>query len=117
MTLLQSIALLAVGLAINLATVFCMHKANELRSFWNWHFVGVAVSIVLTQMCIMLASRNEKLPLDLAIAIFIALIMLGSALLMKSIDPSRMISGWEWFFYGVAIFGAVGVGIARQMHS
>lgn len=94
-----------------------MHRSNELRSVWSWYFVGIAISIVLTQLCIMLASRNEKLPLDMAIAIFISFIMLGSALLMKTIDPSRIISAWEWAFYAIAIFGALGAGVAKQLQS
>lgn len=117
MNLFQSIAMLVVGLVINLGTVYCMHKSNELKTMWSWYFVGVATTIVLTQMCIMLASRSEKLPLDVAIAIFIAFIMLGSALLLKTIDSTRIISGWEWFFYALAILGALGVGIARQLQS
>ncbi len=117
MSLIQSIAILLVGFVINLGTVYCMHKSNELKTMWSWYFVGVAVTIILTQMCIMLASRNEKLPLDLAIAIFIAFIMLGSALLIKSIDSSRFISTWEWFFYAMAICGALGVGFARHLQS
>lgn len=117
MTLLQSLAILFAGLLINLGTVYCMQKGSQLPSIWSWYLLGVAVTITLTQMCIMLASRNERLPLDLAIAVFIAFIMPGSALLVKTLDASRTISGWEWFFYGVAIVGVLGVGMSRHLHS
>ena len=79
--------------------------------------MGMAVCIVLTQICLALASRNEKLPLDIAIAVHISFVILGSALLVKTLDTTRVISGWEWFFYGVAIIGALGVGVARNWHT
>ncbi|MEM8944090.1 MAG: hypothetical protein AAGD11_02825 [Planctomycetota bacterium] len=117
MNLLQSFGVLVVGLIINLGTVYCMHKSNQLRPIWSPYLAGIAVSITLTQVCIVIASRNQKLPLDIAIAAFIALIMPASALLLQRLDPTRTISGWEWVFYGVTIFGALGVGFAKHLQS
>ena len=117
MNLLQSAGILLIGLAINLIAIYCLHKSNHLQPLWSLYLVGLAVTIVLTQICLALASRNEKLPLDIAIAVHISFVMLGSAILIKTIDDSRVVSSWEWFFYGVAIVGALGVGMAKHFHS
>ena len=117
MNLFQSMGLLLLGLGINLVTIYCMHKSNQLKPLWSPYLLGIAISIVLTQICLVLASRCEKLPLDIAIAAHISFVMLGSAILIRMLDASRVVSGWEWFFYGVAICGALGVGVAKQLHS
>jgi len=117
MTLIQSAALLLLGLSINMVSIYCLHMSNHLKPLWSPYLLGLAVSIVLTQICLALASRNEKLPLDIAIAVHLSFVMLGAAFVVKTIDANRVIGGWEWFFYGVAIVGALGVGVAKQFHS
>ena len=114
MSLFQSAGILLVGLIVNLGAIYCMHKSNHLRPLWSPYLLGIAVGIVLAQLCLILASRNEKLPLDIAIAVHISLVILGSAILVNAIDATRVISSWEWFFYAVAITGALGVGVAKH---
>ena len=117
MSLFQSLGILVLGLFINLGTVYCMHHSNQLRPLWSPYLVGIAVTITLTQICIVMASRNENLPLDIAIAAFIALIMPSSALLLQRLDPTRSISSGEWLFYGVTMLGAMGVGFSKHLQS
>lgn len=117
MNLFQSAVILLVGLIVNLGAIYCMHKSNHLKPLWSPYLLGIALGIVLAQLCLVLASRNERLPLDIVIAVHISFVILGSAILINTIDPTRVISNWEWFFYGIAIVGALGVGVAKQFHS
>lgn len=117
MNLLQAAGILLVGLVVNLGGVYCMQRSNQLQPFWSLYLLGMAAGVVLAQFCLVLASRCERMPLDIAIAVHVSLVILGSAILVNRLDPSRAIGTAEWFFYGVAIVGALGVGVAKQWNS
>jgi len=117
MNLLTAITMLVLGILLNVVTVVCMHFSNHLRPFWSPYLLGIAVTIVPVQIFIVLASRNERLPVDIAIAVLISFVMFSSALTIQYLDPARAISRWEWVGYGITITGALWLGVAKQFAS
>jgi len=117
MNLLSSIGLLLFGATLNLVTIYSMQQSNQLRPFWSPYLWGIALTIVPVQLCIVIASRNERLPIDIGVAVTIAFVLLGSALIVQGFDAARTISTWEWLGYGITVTGVLIVGIAKQYAS
>ncbi|MAT70522.1 MAG: hypothetical protein CMJ58_13475 [Planctomycetaceae bacterium] len=98
----------AIGLIANLATIHAMNRTYDGWArgapTWSWgmllNYAGVAVPIVVTQFCLILA--KSEMSLTGAIATLISAVLIGS-LLMESYAAGRAPTARQWALAAVMV--------------
>ena len=98
----------ALGLVANLVTVYCMNRthAGWARGAGAWsgemwlNYAGIAVPIVVTQFCLVLA--KSEMSLTGAIAALISAVLIAS-MVMESYGSGRPASGLQWVLAGLMV--------------
>jgi hypothetical protein len=103
--MLKPLAILALAGALNLVTVYALQTSGNLARFWSLNTLVIALTIVPVQWMLAYLGRFERFPIDVAIAVNIAVVMLFAAGMQVWVNrPAGQPAPWGAILRSMAIY-------------
>lgn len=103
--MLKPLAILALAGAFNLVTVYALQTSGNLARFWSLNTLVIALTIVPVQWMLAYLGRFEQFPIDVAIAVNIAVVMLFAAGMQVWVNaPAGQRVPWGAIMRAMAIY-------------